>query len=93
MLIHGKLSSSDTTIELTAETLTGSDNIWVIGTGVAEKWVAVGCGGKILADKEIALLSVGIVAKLVLNILVVKAPRGSGNVCGLSEVEDRVGFS
>lgn len=86
------LVSSDTNIEVTAETLTGSENIWVIGTGVAEEWVAVGCGGKILADKDIAVLSVGIAAELLSSILVVEAPRGSGNVCVLPEVGYGVGF-
>lgn len=85
------LVSSDTTKEVTAETLTG-ENIWVISTGVAEKWVAVGCGGKILVDKDIALLSVGPVAKLVSNILMIEATRGSGNVFVLPEVGDGVGF-
>lgn len=59
------------------------------GTGAAEERVAVGCGGKMPADKDIA---VGTVAKLVPDILVVEAPRGSGNVCVLPEMGDRVGF-
>lgn len=74
------LVSSDITIEVTAEALTGSEYIRTVGTGVAKEWVVVGCGGNIPVDKDIAVLSVGIVAKLVSNILMVEAARGSGNV-------------
>ena len=62
------------------------------GTGVAEEWVAVGCGGKMPAGKDIAVVSVGIVAKLVPKILLVEAPKGSGDVCALPELGDGVGF-
>lgn len=68
------LVSSDITIEVTAEELTSNEYIWIIGTGVVEEWVVVGCEGK-----DIAVLSVGIVAKLVSNIFMVEATRGSGN--------------
>lgn len=77
---------SDTPIEVTAETLTGNEMVWVIGRRVAEEWVAVSCGGKIPAGEDLAVLSVEIVAKLVPNILVVEAPRGSGKVCVSQEV-------
>ena len=86
------LVSSGTTIEVTAETLTGSEKIWVIGNVAAGERVAVGCGGKVPANKDITVLSVGIVAKLVPNILVVEEPKGSGNVCVLPEVGDGAGF-
>ena len=86
------LVSSDSTIEVTAETLTSSENTRVTGTGVAEECVAISCGNKAPAVKDIAVLSVGIVAKLVLNVLVVEAPRGSENVCVLPEVGDGAGF-
>lgn len=86
------LVSSDSTIEVTAETLTGSENTRVIGTGAAEECVAIGCGNKAPAVKDIAVLSVGIVAKLILSILVVEAPRGSENVSVLPQVGDGAGF-
>lgn len=86
------LVSLNTTIVVTAEILTGSENIWVIGTRVAEEWLAVGCGSKTPADKDIAVLFVWIVAKLLSNIFVVEAPRGLGNVCAPPEPRDGVEF-
>lgn len=86
------LVSLDTTVVATAEILPGSENIWVIGTRVAEEWLAVGCRGKIPADKDIAVLFVWVVAKLVSNIFVVEAPRGLGNVCAPPELRDGVRF-
>jgi hypothetical protein len=70
------LFSSDTTTEVTTEILFGGETVWVTGVVVAEKCRAVVCAGKILADKDIAVLSVGAVLKLVSNMLVVEAPRG-----------------
>lgn len=61
------------------------------GAGVAEEWVAVGCGGETPADKDMAIMSVRTVAKLVPNILVVEVPRSSGNVCVLPKMGDGVG--
>lgn len=63
------------------------------GTGAAEEWVAVGCGGKMPADKDIAVMSIGTVAKPVPKIIAVEAPRASENVCVLPELGDGVGFS
>ena len=40
------------------------------------------------SDKDVAVLSVGVVEKLVSDILVVEAPRGSPNICVLPEVGD-----
>ena len=44
------------------------------------------------ADKDITVMSVETVAKLVPNILVVEARKGSGNVCVLPEMGGGVGF-
>lgn len=86
------LDSSDMPTEVTAEIIAGSEDISVRRTGVAEEWRAVGCGGKIPVVKDITVLSVGLLAKLVPNILVVEASRDSENVCVLPEVKDGVEF-
>lgn len=82
------LDSSDMPIEVTAEIIAGGEDISLRGTEVAEEWGAVGCGGKIPVVEDMTVLSVGLLAKLVPNILVVEAPRDSENVCVLPEVRD-----
>lgn len=79
-------------IEVIVEILIGSEKIWVIGNMVVGERVVVGCGGKVLVNKDIIVLFVGIVVKLVFNIFVVEEFKGLGNVCVFLEVGDGVGF-
>lgn len=69
-----------------------SENTGVGGAGVAEECVSGSCAGQVPADKDSTVLSVGTVASLIPSILMVDAPRASGNACVLPEVEGRVGF-
>lgn len=86
------LDSSDMPTEVTAEIIAGREDIPLRGTGVVEELGTVGCGGKIPVVEDITVLSVGLLAKLVPNILVVETPRDSENVRVLPEVRDGVEF-
>lgn len=77
--------------EVTAETLAGSENLWVVGRGVAGEGVAAVCGDKMQADKDTPSFWEGVVEN-VAPIILVEEPRSLGSVWVLTEMDDEAEF-
>jgi hypothetical protein len=85
------VSSKNTIVvlgEVTAEILTGSENVCVSSWGVTKAWVEAVCGDKIPADKDAAVLCEELVEKVTPIVFIVEELGSSGSAWVLAELGD-----